>query len=128
GASDHGRPVGRGGRPRRPSRAWQTSCHRKPRRRARARRSRKERVVSWKMRHLQRLPHAAWRAASIASTSRSACGNPSSLNVISRLPVEYTAELQSLTNLVCRLLLEKKQTTHALTPPKTHYTPGSSSP
>src|SRR5262249_60219848 len=32
---------------------------------------------------------------------------------------EHTSELQSLTNLVCRLLLEKKNHTH---PPPTHHT------
>ena len=35
--------------------------------------------------------HAAWRAASIASTSLSACGKPSSRRLISRFAVVYTA-------------------------------------
>src|SRR2546427_5966251 len=32
---------------------------------------------------------------------------------------EHTSELQSQSNLVCRLLLEKKKTTHARAPPAT---------
>src|SRR5262245_35291933 len=33
---------------------------------------------------------------------------------------EHTSELQSLRHLVCRLLLEKKKTTHSLLPPIQH--------
>src|SRR2546430_10792697 len=35
---------------------------------------------------------------------------------------EHTSELQSQSNLVCRLLLEKKKTIHALTPINAHKT------
>src|SRR5258706_3262315 len=35
---------------------------------------------------------------------------------------EHTSELQSLTNLVCRLLLEKTKTVLTLLPPSRHYT------
>src|ERR1019366_9901730 len=61
-----------------------------------------------------------WSSPSPAPTSCCACRSE-----------EHTSELQSLTNLVCRLLLEKKKnkhklnnnTTHATTPRPTNTTP-----
>src|SRR2546430_7298615 len=40
---------------------------------------------------------------------------------------EHTSELQSQSNLVCRLLLEKKKKTHAPQPPDHRHTPSTTS-
>src|SRR5262249_60346298 len=45
------------------------------------------------------------------------------LTTIARRSEEHTSELQSLTNLVCRLLLEKKKHTQTLPTPSTTPTP-----
>src|SRR5258706_433226 len=73
-----------------------------------------------------------WRASAITFSKKSSStqcavgldGNPRiiilGLGVILGFPrsEEHTSELQSLTNLVCRLLLEKKKKKHYHTPPR----------
>src|SRR5262249_62375288 len=53
------------------------------------------------------LPISASRSTT-SSTPEARCGSPSTARGASRSE-EHTSELQSLTNLVCRLLLEKKK-------------------
>src|SRR5438046_6465026 len=59
-------------------------------------------------------PHPWWQARVVANVTRHAHATvaltsmPTKLDAIPRSE-EHTSELQSLTNLVCRLLLEKKK-------------------
>src|SRR5262249_57610601 len=57
----------------------------------------------------------AYVARQIARHTPSACRNPR----VRARSEEHTSELQSLTNLVCRLLLEKKKTHPTNDPPTT---------
>src|SRR5438093_8395656 len=57
---------------------------------------------------------ASWPACRMAIGVRSSCAT--SATRLRRRSEEHTSELQSLTNLVCRLLLEKKKTVQR-TPP-----------
>src|SRR2546427_7999936 len=49
-------------------------------------------------------PASTWKASSSAVTARPAC-----CSALPRRSEEHTSELQSQSNLVCRLLLEKKK-------------------
>src|SRR5437016_9871715 len=65
-------------------------------------------------RSIRLVPALSRRSAFASFSSRSAC--PRSRRGSPRKPTrseEHTSELQSLTNLVCRLLLEKKKTNNS---------------
>src|SRR2546430_7303555 len=46
---------------------------------------------------------------------------PCACCLVTKRSEEHTSELQSQSNLVCRLLLEKKKTSHVQSPPSYHY-------
>src|SRR5437016_10188968 len=51
-------------------------------------------------------------SCSVPSDVRLPASNPTTLTSATKRSEEHTSELQSLTNLVCRLLLEKKKNNH----------------
>src|SRR5258706_2845815 len=52
---------------------------------------------------------AAWRALSVSASAARCRASPAACRRSRNRSEEHTSELQSLTNLVCRLLLEKKK-------------------
>src|SRR2546430_2033005 len=64
-------------------------------------------VTSTSLAHWRAQPHATGRPSRYAQPNQTSSGNTSA--IVSNRSEEHTSELQSQSNLVCRLLLEKNQ-------------------